>query len=88
MLHYEEQLFTAVCSVKHGHFLLDVGDKVWESSSRKHMVLIDIKDVAIKKFEHQILWILLQSISEGKEKCSSLELFPYNSLMNTVLSLL
>ena len=48
MFHFGEQLFTVVCSAKHAHHLISVGDKVGESSRRKHMVLIEIKDLASK----------------------------------------
>ena len=58
MLHFWEQLFTVVCSGKHIHFLLGVGDKVWESSRWKDVVLIEIKDVASKKFGLQIFWTM------------------------------
>ena len=49
MLHFEEQLFTAVYSAKHTHYLLGVADKVEESFTRKHTILIEIKHVASKK---------------------------------------
>ena len=48
---YSSQLFTAVCSAKHAHYLLSVGDKVGVLLSRwKHAVLIEIDDVVSKKF--------------------------------------
>ena len=49
MLHVQEQLFMAVCSAKHTHYMLGVGNKVRELSRWKHVVLIEIEDVASKK---------------------------------------
>ena len=54
MLYLEEKLFTVVCYAKHAHYLLGVGDKVKKSFWQKHVVLIEIKDVASKKLELQI----------------------------------
>ena len=46
---FREQLFTVLCCGKHAHLLLGVVDKAWALSIWKHMVLIEIKDVARKK---------------------------------------
>ena len=54
VLHFREQLFTAVGCAKHVHCLLDVGGKFRESSRWKHVILIKIEDVASKKFGLQI----------------------------------
>ena len=53
MPHFGE-LFTVIGSAKHAHCLLDVGDKFGESSRWKHMVLLEIEDVASKKLGLQI----------------------------------
>ena len=55
-LHFREQLFTAVYREKHVSYLLVVGGKVGESSRWKHVVLIEIADVASKKFWLEIFW--------------------------------
>ena len=44
MLHFGEQLFTAVCKTKYAYSLLGVGDKVEESSRWKCVVLVQIKE--------------------------------------------
>ena len=44
-----EVLFTAVCHAKHAYYLLGVGDKVWQLFRWKHVVLIEIENVATKK---------------------------------------
>ena len=64
ILHFGEQLFTAVCSAKHAHYLLGVGNKIGESSKWKNMVLIKIKDMASKKFWSKSLehWRSISSI--------------------------
>ena len=58
MLYFVKQLFTAVCSAKHAHNLLGVGDKVKESSKWKHVALIEIDDVPSKKLGLQIFQTL------------------------------
>ena len=58
-LDFGKQLFMVVLhSVRHAHYLLGVADKVEESSSWKHVVLIEIEDEASKKFGLQIFWTL------------------------------
>ena len=57
-LHFGEPLFINVCNAKYVHHLLRVGDKIQESFWRKHMVLIEIKDVASKQLGVKIFWIL------------------------------
>ena len=59
MLYLGEQLFTEVCSAKHAHYLLGVGDKVGDMSSWKHMVLREIEDMTSKKLKLQIFWCWL-----------------------------
>ena len=54
MLHFKEPFITVVFSAKQPHYLLGVGDKVGVSSRWKHIVLIEIEDVASKKLEIQI----------------------------------
>ena len=54
MFHFKKQLFTVVSRAKHAHHLLDVDDKVWESSTWKLMVFTEIEDVASKKLVLQI----------------------------------
>ena len=51
-------MFTAVCSDKSANYLLGWGDKVASSFKGKHKVLMEIKDVASKKFGLQIFWTL------------------------------
>ena len=58
MFHFGVQLFTVVCNAKYAHCLLVVGDKVRESFRWKHMVHIEIEDVASKKLGLQIFWTL------------------------------
>ncbi len=45
MLHFREQLFTAIFNAKHAFYLLGVGDNVKALSKWKYVVLIVIKDV-------------------------------------------
>ena len=49
MLHFGEQLSSAVCRAKHAHYLLIAGDKPGESSRQKHRVLVEIEDVSSKE---------------------------------------
>ena len=44
--HFGELSFIVVCSAKHAHYLLSESDKVGESSRWKHVVLLEIEDVA------------------------------------------
>ena len=49
IFHFGEKTFTVICSAKHVHYLLGVGDKVGESSRQKHMDHIEIEAVTGKK---------------------------------------
>ena len=55
MIHFQEQLFIVVCSAKNPHYLLNVVNKVGEFCRWKHVVLLEIEDVASKKHGLQIL---------------------------------
>ena len=74
MLHFEE-LFTAVYCAKHAHYLL--GGVIWleESFRWKHMVFIEIEDVASKKLE---LEVSLQLQMELADLQNSGDLFTVN----------
>ena len=54
MLNFENDCSQQYVVTKHAHYLLGVDDKVGESSRWKHVVLIEIEDVARKKIRFKI----------------------------------
>ena len=70
MLHFQEKLFIVVYSAKHTHYFLGVKDKFGELYRWKHIVLIEIEDVASKKVEHQISGLPLLVCFESHLSCS------------------
>ena len=68
MLHFEEQLFTEVCSTKHAHYLLGVGDKVGEPCQMQTCGFLR----GIQNLANMVDQFVLssQSTSKGKEKIS------------------